>query len=205
MAVNVKIDRRLLVRDLQPRRTIMPILQERIYRIFLVAKTEMLQNLLKHPISNEIEGGPLAPSISGCLNWGNLFSFIGFDEGDSPVNKLYNYLDNSIQLTKTPIERLTENMRYTFSIQRPTQKDFIANFPLPWAAGRSWVLSIEKGISNFGYYMFLKKRAAKSHSGFGLQAKKKINIATFKPKPYISEIFDKFESRLSNIGSFVSL
>ena len=50
-------------------------------------KQELLVKQFKtHPVTIEIDGGPLARNSSGTLGgYGNLFSFIGFSSGSDPT------------------------------------------------------------------------------------------------------------------------
>jgi len=54
----------------------------------------MISEFLNHPITVEIKTGPYAENISGTLNgYGNLFSFIGFSDGDDPINPIEGLLN----------------------------------------------------------------------------------------------------------------
>ena len=53
------------------------------------AQREMIQELESHPVTKEIESGPNGTNQSGTLGgYGNLFSFIGFERGMSPINPI---------------------------------------------------------------------------------------------------------------------
>ena len=56
-------------------------------------KEIFIEHFNAHPVTQEIEGGPDANNISGTLiGYGNLFSFIGFSENESPIHPVRNIL-----------------------------------------------------------------------------------------------------------------
>ena len=70
------------------------------------SKQKLIQNFISHPVSSEISSGPNSSNISGTLGgYGNLFSFIGFNSGDDPVNKWVSFLKKLILLPKWHLER----------------------------------------------------------------------------------------------------
>ena len=57
----------------------------------------MIAEFLNHPISLELKGGISANNISGTLGGvTNLFSFIGFDSGDDPIDPIVEILQKTI-------------------------------------------------------------------------------------------------------------
>ena len=72
-------------------------------RRFIEPQIDKKQELLvkqfqTHPITVEIDGGPLATNSSGTLGgYGNLFSFIGFSSGSNPtsiIKKIFSTRNN---------------------------------------------------------------------------------------------------------------
>ena len=83
----------------------------------------------------------------------------------------------------------------------PTLDSFDLVARMPWESGNSWVIGIERGISGFSHYMYLKygaskEMAEKSRSGKGLQSRKTLNVGIFKPTPYITNILNSYRKRL---------
>ena len=68
--------------------------EKKVSTAFNKIKREMISEFLNHPITVEIKTGPYAENISGTLNgYGNLFSFIGFSDGDDPINPIEGLLN----------------------------------------------------------------------------------------------------------------
>lgn len=154
-------------------------------------KREMIEEFENHPITKEIEDGIGAENISGTLDGiTNLYSFIGFYEGDRPIDPIREVL-NDITVRKVIGRRAT--IRYIFDF--PSAKDIFKVTPMPWASGRSWAQGIEYGISGIGYY--LHKFSPKSRSGYGIQAKKPVRAnIRFKNTKYISDLISKYSKKL---------
>ena len=74
-------------------------LQKKLKRTVNRALRAMLLEFNSHPVTKEIEAGPRAQNISGTLGGaGNLFSFIGFDDGDNPIAPVRRILEQSTRL-----------------------------------------------------------------------------------------------------------
>jgi hypothetical protein len=157
-------------------------------------KNQLIQEFLNHPITQEIQAGPNATNISGTLNGkGNLFSFIGFYEGDNPIQDILNILE-SIEIKF--IKDIKSGNQ--FSINFPDSKDIFAATPMPWATGRSWAKGIESGISGLGFYMF--KKSPQSRSGEAIQTSVTLNRVKFKNTKYISALLVKYRKQLLNLN-----
>lgn len=160
---------------------------------FSKVKSEILQEFNQHPITVEIEGGIYATNISNTLSGiTNLFSFIGFEANDKPIEPIRNLLEKST-MRKNYGRR--SQIFYTFEI--PTAKDIFLSTPLPWAVGRSWAKGIEQGLSGLGYYL---KKTQNSRSGLGVQSQKIIRPQyRFKNIQYISALINKYNQRIREI------
>jgi len=160
---------------------------------FETLKDKMIEEFLNHPISQEISNGPQASNSSGSLGgYGNLFSFIGFEDGDEPIKPIL----EKLQAT---------NFKYSgdvasgvkFSILLPTAKEIFEVTPMPWASGRSWAQGIETGISGLGFYLNLKSK--NSRSGAGIQTSVKASSKTFKNQQYISLLINKYSNLFAQL------
>jgi len=173
--------------------------QRRITDAFNKIKQEMLEEFLIHPVSIEIVGGPSAQNSSGTLNgYGNLFSFIGFNEGDSPLDSIVDVL----QSARIELDRET-NSGFLMKIIIPSKEDIFSVTPMPWASGRSWAEGIERGISGFGYYLNINSN--NSRSGAGIETESVIRKGKFKNTPYISALINKYAKRFQQINNTVVL
>jgi hypothetical protein len=156
-------------------------------------KKNMIEEFMNHPVTQEIMDGPNASNISGTLGGkGNLFSFIGFEEGSNPIEPIKALLEGS---TIVDIKGIPGGRQFQLNI--PSAKDIFAVTPMPWATGRSWAKGIESGISGLGYYLLRKTQA--SRSGAAIQTSVNIRSSRFKNTPYISALINKYTKEINKI------
>jgi len=75
--------------------------KEMVEREFEAIKQRMIDEFESHPVTIEIDAGENASNSSGTLGgYGNLFSFIGFQDGDDPLKEV------RVKLNQTNITRL---------------------------------------------------------------------------------------------------
>lgn len=165
-------------------------------KAFQKKKNEMIAEFLNHSVTIEIKGGISANNISGTLGGGNgnLFSFIGFDSGDDPIDPILSLLQQA------NIDYINSSKRrINYRINLPTSKEIFAITPMPWASGRSWAKGIETGISGLGYY--LRKSTDSSRSGLGVQSPRQVRKTNsrFKNTQYISALINKYEKEFQNL------
>jgi hypothetical protein len=166
-----------------------------VHSEFTKLKQELIKEFSDHPVTVEIEAGSTAQNTSGTLNGkGNLFSFIGFESGDSPTAPIH-YKLQDVTIGSTLISR-DGSSRTTVIF--PTAEEIFGVTPLPWANGRSWAKGVEDGISNLGQYLY--KEAPTSRSGRGIQSKGQVSGAAFSPTSYISDILKRFRVRVSTLN-----
>lgn len=164
---------------------------------FNAIKRKMISEFLNHPVTKEIAGGASATNISGTLGgYGNLFSYIGFYDGDDPISPVLQLFE------KTTIQfggLIDDGAQW--NIFMPAREDIWDASPMPWAAGRSWAKGIETGISGVGQYLYNQRlKTATSRSGTAIQSEGKIRGKTrFKNVKYISAILAKYEKEFSTL------
>lgn len=163
---------------------------------FETIKSEMIKEFLNHPVTQEIKNGPAGENISGTLNgYGNLFSYIGFYDGDDPIQPIL----EEFQKSTVVFSKLIDGGA-VWNIYIPDKEDIWSASPMPWAIGRSWAKGIETGISGVGYYLYTeRKKLENSRSGTGIQNSNKIGRPRFKNVKYISEILAKYEKKISKL------
>jgi len=156
-------------------------------------KEEILKEFNNHPVTVEIVGGVSSSNISGTLNGiTNLFSFIGFDSGEKPIDPIRRRIEQI-----APKFRISPTGIITYTIEFPTAKDIFEITPLPWAPGRSWAKGIETGISGIGYYI---KKVSNSRSGLGIQSKKPVRTGVrFQNTQYISSLINKYTKEIQKL------
>lgn len=162
-------------------------------------KINTVQEFENHPVTKEISNGPESANHSGTLGMvgGNLYSFIGFYDGDNPTTVIRNYLIDKIRLYRTSrFVKFQTSGYYNFRVNPPSTKEIEAMTPLPFERGQSWVRGIERGISGLGFY--LHGRFNKSRSGGGIQSEYEIRPATFRTTRYMTTIVENFYKNIKN-------
>jgi hypothetical protein len=165
----------------------------RIKKSVQESQREMLSEFESHPVTKEIDSGSDGYNGSGTLGgYGNLYSFIGFEEGTDPIAPIRNLLKKALTIKSSP--RNHKSMITNFMVELPSKEDIFNMSPMPWASGRSWVEGIEKGISGLGHY--LKTQSFSSRSGEGVQTKKPIRGGGFSNTKYLSSILNDLKRNI---------
>jgi len=160
-------------------------------------KKDMIRSFLGLGVTREILGGKNASNTSGTLGgYGNLFSFIGFPEGSSPVDPIVELL----QQTNYRLTGLTPRGTMKLIITLPSPAQIFRATPLPWAPGISWAQRIEVGLSGLG--MYLDKSGGRS--GGGIQTSGPLRKGRFSNTPYISSFLKEWEKKFLKIDKAVS-
>jgi hypothetical protein len=170
---------------------------KRIERSFNNIKSAMITELMNHEITKEISIGAGASNSSNTLGgYGNLFTFIGFEAGTSPIEAIKREFDKTV----IRFRALTDDGP-VWNIYMPAPEDIWEVTPMPWAEGRSWAKGIETGISGVGWYLYNQnKNYPQSRSGPAIQVKSKIaSKVRFKNVKYISDILSRYEKKFSEL------
>lgn len=147
-----------------------------------------------HPVTIEIEAGPTASNISGTLDGvGNLFTYIGFNRSDRPVEVLRRILEK-YEIQYHPHEKYIK-----INIVVPTKEEIFAATPLPWANGRSWANSIERGLSGLGQYLYRTSGVSNSKSGYAAQVKNTLRGGKFRNIRYMSSLLNDYYKELKKL------
>lgn len=170
-------------------------LQKEIEKI----KQEIIEEFENHPVTQEIDAGIQSTNISNTLNGiTNLYSFIGFENGDRPLEPIREEL-KKINLKYT----INSKGELIFNVEFPTAKDIFKVTPMPWAAGRSWAQGIEIGISGLGYYL---KKTKNSRSGLGVQSETQVRSgARFRNTKYISQLINSYTKKIQDLSKNTNL
>ena len=160
-------------------------------------KKEMIKEFLDHPVTKEIKDGPQAQNISNTLGgYGNLFSYIGFYDGEDPIEPIL----EEFQKSSIVFSRLIDGGA-VWNIYIPAKQDIWEVTPMPWAEGRSWAKGIETGISGLGEYFYtLRGGLQNSRSETAIQLKSKLRGKNrFKNVKYISDLLNRYEKRFAQL------
>ena len=164
---------------------------------FIKIKKKLINDFIVHPVTIEIQAGPQAHNTSKTLSGvGNLFSYIGFNESDRPIEKLLQTLESKTILTSIVFSK---NGNFVAHIQYPTIEDIFHATPMPWADGRSWAEGIERGIPGFGSYV--NESSVNSRSGHGVQYSANIRGGNFQKTKYMSKIIKNFEKEIHKLNN----
>ncbi len=167
-------------------------------------KGVILKEFDNHPVTRELSQGPSGVNLSNTLNGvGNLFSFIGFYKGQNVVAPIRAVLKSHLNIVGAQRKKKGRKgvEAFSYMLDFPSLNSFDLVSRMPWESGNSWVVGIERGISGFSNFMYLKfgegrELTSKSRSGKGLQSRKSLNVGIFKPTPYITEILNNYKKRL---------
>lgn len=159
-------------------------------------KNQMVKDFINHPVTKEIMGGVGASNISGTLSgYGNLFTFIGFNSSDQPIQPIIELLNR----TNYHFSKFNTRGQANILIEMPSAEQIFAITPLPWAPGISWAQRIEVGLPGFGQYM--NTYSDKSRSTAGIQTDNQIRGGGFKNVPYVSSFINNWSKKFRNITS----
>tara|TARA_R110000765_G_scaffold14030_1_gene41428 strand:- start:639 stop:1271 length:633 start_codon:yes stop_codon:yes gene_type:complete len=156
----------------------------------------LVKNFKTDLITIELKAGPSASNTSGTLGgYGNLFSFIGFNQGSDPTSLIETIFEQKFDFK---VRRISATGRYKIAFYIPSIEEIYALTPMPWASGSSWVDGIEKGISNVGSFLYSSSGFGSSRAGTGLQAKNKSSGVSFKNTSYVTRLLNNFKRTLVN-------
>ena len=173
------------------RSSVSSLIRQEWQRKIIEAQNQMVQAYEDDPVTVEIDGGVLSSNSSSTLGGkGNLFSFIGFEEGSDPTQPVKQLLRNKINFS---VKALT-NGNFKIEIAAPTKETLYSISPIPWNPGRSWLDGIEKGISGLGSYVY--KESPASRSGKGIQTNTSVG-GRFSNRSYMSTILKEFQKNVS--------
>lgn len=159
-------------------------------------RIELVDDFSSHPVTREIENGADATNESSTLNGiGNLTTYIGFSAGDNPTQPVKEIL-NTVRISTDPKKKSSaSDITFEFDVIAPSIEEIENVGKLPFEQGNSWVKGIENGISGFGAYIY-GKMFKSSRSGKGLQSVNSFRQGAFRPVKYMSEIMNKFYSKI---------
>jgi hypothetical protein len=186
-----KINKKLIQKEIFNNRAVKKMVRDIVQEEVEKEKALFQQDFESHPVTQELDGGEDASNISGTLGgYGNLFSFLGFNQGANPTAPV-KFLIQRISLDSN-IQATGNGFRVKVNV--PSKDEFGAVSRLPFEGGRSWLLDIERGISGLGAYLY--GRFAGSRSGTGIQSKYKYSNKRFQNVKYFSGMYTKFLRRL---------
>jgi hypothetical protein len=186
-----KVNKKAIERAIFTNRAVKKMVRDIVQKEVEKEKILFRADFESHPVTQELDGGETASNNSGTLGgYGNLFSFLGFNNGANPTAPVKTLIQ------KIALDRNVQSSGNTFKfkVNIPSKDDFAAVSRMPWEGGRSWLLDIERGISGLGAYLY--GRFKSSRSGTGIQSKYNYTNRRFQNVKYFSEMYSKFLRRL---------
>jgi len=149
-----------------------------------------------HPVTQEIEQGPAGMSSSLLGGRGNFFGFLGFQQGQRPLQIIREAFTYHIKVNprKGKLRKINRKVfTFEYEVNIPSSQEIYAVTPMPWNS-RSWVKGVERGINNYAKTVF--RESEKSRSGIAIQSDRNIGFITFSPTPYISKLLEDLRKKL---------
>lgn len=210
MNFTLKLNNEVLSKKIHQAIAKSPIAKEAALKAFRAfyypAKNNMMRQFDRHNVTQEIAAGPQSANISQTLEGyelGNLFTFIGFPDGDQPIERLRAVLlSTTYQQGQLARGYKTDGLRtvfgWNFKVLLPSRSDIKESTDMPWEQGNSWAFGIERGIAGLSHYMYKNWDGPNSRSKHAFQLPyENMEDAAFKPVPYITEILSNFRERMN--------
>lgn len=180
-------------------------------------KTEMIQGFLKDDISQEIKDPDLGNISKTLGGYGDLFGFIGFFEGSSPIEEVSEILFSKTELKSIKIQRIYNrdargrftsgrsfvNVKVSFSVPDLDDFDETSQRVVRDYSGRNWIKGIEKGISGFNRYANYPRGESRRGVQLGGVIKNpsvsRPKLSNYKPRGYVTPLIKEFIKKISGI------
>jgi len=178
-----------------------------INKQFDLKKEKFLEEFDRHLVTEELNRASDDPTASSYFlpaGHGNLFSFLGFNQGEKPALVLREHLNDKIKPDPNKKSRKTtiknDQMIVTSRVLIPTLTEvndaMAKQSPLQWSPGRSWTEHLSRGITGFGQFVAnLFKSPKPSRSGGGIQhpGKDKQLSGSIGKIRYVDELLARFK------------
>lgn len=175
--------------------TLIPLIAKKIRE----EQQQMVELFEDHPVSQEIWAGNSADNSTGLLGgYGNLFSFIGFDEGSDPISPISFILRRKISFV---LKRTNDHGGYVVTMGIPSKEELESVAKVGWLGGRSWLDGIENGLAGLNRYLYDEDYGfPQSLSGTAIQVKGSVRKGvSHKRTDYTSKILSDFRERLTRL------
>lgn len=206
-----------LISDALEDKAIQKEIQDLVRKEFESQKLEMLNSFYNDEISQEIKN-PNLGNISGTLGgYGDLFGFIGFFEGSSPIEGAADVLFKQTRLKSIEIQRVynrdirgrftsggrSRNVKISFTVPDLDDFDATSSSVVEDYSGRNWIKGIERGISGFNRYANYER----GRSRRGIEVRGPIKepsvsrpkISSYKPRKYVTPLIQNFIKKISGL------
>lgn len=198
---------------------ITPAVEAAIEKRFDSYKEGLMKQFEAHDVTVDLEGGPLGPSKlvkvgdisdrkgsennTGTARGGNLYSLLGFEDGEEPITELREILEDEIILDDS-IKVFTNGAKIKIEkrVIIPAISDIKTRTSNPIWTDRSWIELVERGIPWFQSYLFKSTGfGERSQSGTGIEAKNRVRSKLMPAVPYLSKLLAEFKQKITNTRS----
>lgn len=204
------INRRLLTKEIAKQsKPIFAKIKPLMEASFERRKETLLNQFDNDEVTQALSAAALDSSIDdGIVNTaqgGNLYTFIGFNQGDDPAAALRDVLEKDIKLNLSQTKRDVRDTTIVFTtpVRIPTlatiHKKMADLVPIKEWTNRGFTDLIERGVTGFQRYLFDGDRMVKgSRSGHAIQVKGwNIRGNGFRGIEYVSKILRKFRDSIT--------
>lgn len=187
--INFKVIRQQTAK--QAHKTIVSRADRALNNKFEKNKENFLREIEDDQVSQELAAGNSAPNLSLTLGGnGNLFSFLGFSEGDAPIENLINYLRSAIRKTESKIASVGTDITIRSSVIIPSAEELESlNGPGEPAhitddyPNSGWIRAVRRGQGGYTRYLYdVIREFRTSRSGTAIQIKGLVRQGSMLPK-----------------------
>lgn len=150
----------------------------------------------------ELSGPTPEKNPTTHLDVGNLFSFLGFNQGKDLISPLKKVFRDRMDVKSKAVfrEKSPGKFFFSFRVKFPTDSELEEAAPAPpdWDT-RPWIRILEEGIPGFAFYVYTQKRFpeyVKSRSTTGLQYKKPQRFATVGKITFMSHLIARLTRKI---------
>lgn len=191
-------------------------LEAEVRKNFIIEKQKLINDFKNHEISKEVRkpDRSKASPLLGSYKQGNLFGFIGFNEGADPITPVVEEINRIIKIKAIIFERSINRDvlgRFATGKQRkvravfdvPDLNDFknASKQVVPATSTFNWVKSIERGtISGYKRFLGWSNKRSRGRSGEGVITKTNLRSGNFRHRPgYVTGLINSFVKDFAGI------
>lgn len=194
-------------------------LEVEIRKNFALEKQKLVNNFENHEISKEVRkpNRSKGSALLGSYKQGNLFGFIGFNEGADPISPVVKEINKITDIKAIIFERSInrdvlgrfttgKQKKIRVAIEVPDLNDFkeASKEVVPATSTFNWVKSIERGtISGYKRFLGWSDKRSRGRSGEGVITKTNLRSGNFRHRPgYVTGLINSFVKNFSGVTFF---
>lgn len=191
-------------------------LEAEITKNFIIEKQKLVNNFENHEISKEVRkpNRSKGSALLGAYKQGNLFGFIGFDEGADPISPVIEEINRITKIKSIIFERsINRDVLGRFATGKQKKMRVVIDVPdlndfkdaskevVSTLSTFNWVKSIERGtISGYKRFLGWSDKRPRGRSGEGVLAKNNLRSGNFRHRPgYVTGLINSFVKDFAGI------